>query len=186
VKDIAPGSVGGSPASLVAFNGALYFEAPDSTHGVEPWKYVPNHSPVLGTTSGNLVNIPVNINNEANTGILVADLLSSMDVADSDGWLGNIGIAVNGSSSTYGTWQYNTGSGWTDFGTLSGPSAQLLSADDHVRFVPNGDTETASLTFRAWDETDGLSGGETVSITGVGGPSPYGSQTGTASITVTA
>ena len=58
---------------------------------------------------------------------------------------------------TNGTWQYNTGSGWTAFGAVSSTSAVLLDPSALVRFVPNAGFNAAniSFTFRAWDHTAG-------------------------------
>ena len=36
--DIAPGSEGSFPSSLIALEGELYFRANNGTHGVELWK----------------------------------------------------------------------------------------------------------------------------------------------------
>jgi ELWxxDGT repeat protein len=85
------------------------------------------------------------------------------------------GIAVTAFSGE-GTWQYSTndGASWTAFGEVSSTSATLLKALDatKIRFVPaTGWSGTASISYNAWDQTDGRPDGSTgVTLTyGAGG-----------------
>ncbi len=101
------------------------------------------------------------------------------------------GIAVTGLASGNGTWQYSTngGASWDNIGNVSDGSALLLRAADRVRFVPDGvNGTTASLTYRAWDQTGATAGqhGTKVDATATGGSTPFSTGTDTASITVTA
>jgi hypothetical protein len=62
---------------------------------------------------------------------------------------------------TNGQWQYslNSGSTWTAFGAASTTAARLLRLTDLVRFVPNATyTGSASISYRAWDQTTGSAG----------------------------
>ena len=55
------------------------------------------------------------------------------------------GIAIFSLSNSNGTWEYDTGSGWTAVGSVSVASSLLLRDTDRLRFVPNVDwngTET--------------------------------------------
>ena len=75
------------------------------------------------------------------------------------------GIAIVGlTGTTDGTWQSNTGGGWTNFpaavGASSNGAALLLSGGDLIRFVPNKPfAGPVSLTVRAWDGSTGTDGG---------------------------
>jgi hypothetical protein len=69
------------------------------------------------------------------------------------------GVAIVQTSGA-GFWQYQLpGSPWTDIGPASSAAALLLAPDDRVRFVPRaGFVGTASIGFRAWDQTGGTVG----------------------------
>ena len=135
-----------------------------------------NAAPVL---SG--VNNLATINEDAfsNAGDLVSALISGQ-VTDADtGALS--GIAVVAVDNTNGSWEYsiNGGSSWTAFGSPAIASARLLEADAStlVRFVPDADwngTVTGGITYHAWDQTSGTSGG-TADLTGTGGSTAFSS-----------
>jgi VCBS repeat-containing protein len=96
------------------------------------------------------------------------------------------GIAVTALSGN-GTWQYSTdGTTWTDFGSVSATSALLLDSATQVRYLPDGlNGETASFSFRAWDQTSGTAG-STADTTASGGASAFSTATASAGITVNA
>lgn len=103
------------------------------------------------------------------------------------------GIAVTGLDTSHGSWQYSLDDGatWKNFsGTESDGSATLLAGvpATRIRFVPDVDfTGSATITFLAWDLSDGLASGATgVNIATTGGESPYSATSCTASVTVTA
>ena len=96
------------------------------------------------------------------------------------------GIAIFDLVSGNGTWQYNTGSGWTDVGAVSISSSLLLRDTDSLRFVPNGlNADTAFVTFAAWDQTTGTAGTK-VDTSVYGGTTAFSDQVETAAIVVTA
>ena len=96
------------------------------------------------------------------------------------------GIAIFDLTSSNGTWQYNTGSGWTDVGSVSANSSLLLRDTDSVRFVPDGQNgDTAFVTFKAWDQTSGAAGTK-VDTSVFGGTTAFSSQVEVAVISVTA
>ena len=104
------------------------------------------------------------------------------------------GIAVIAVDNTNGAWQYNTGSGWNNFGTPTASAARLLGADtanNKIRFVPNLNftgTVDPGITFRAWDKATG-SNGSTADISSGGargGTTAYSTATETAAIAVAA
>jgi len=99
------------------------------------------------------------------------------------------GIAITGSSSQNGHWEYsiNNGTSWTAFGLYSTSSGLLLALDDKVRFVPDGDHGGSdTLTYVAWDQTTTATHGQTVPITGGLHSDPFSFGPGqTATLTVT-
>jgi hypothetical protein len=74
-----------------------------------------------------------------------------------------VGIAVSGVSGTKnGQWQYSTDGGttWQNLPVVSASKALLLSANDLLRFVPDGKfLGIVTLTAYAWDSSTGTSGG---------------------------
>src|SRR5207244_7729438 len=98
------------------------------------------------------------------------------------------GIAVTALDSGTGAWQYSTDNGgtWTSVGSVSDSAALLLRSSDKLRFIPDGqNSTTGSVTFRAWDQTNG-SAGTKIDATANGGTSAYSTATATSNITVTA
>ncbi|MFN9974740.1 MAG: hypothetical protein ACK58T_33100, partial [Phycisphaerae bacterium] len=66
------------------------------------------------------------------------------------------GLAITGVTGS-GTWQYSTdGTTWASFGAVSSTNALLITSSSQVRYVPNGQNgETATFTYKAWDQTSG-------------------------------
>ncbi|NIX75194.1 cadherin-like domain-containing protein [Microvirga terricola] len=123
----------------------------------------------------------------ANGGATVASIFGASVTDPDPGALS--GIAVTGLVSSIGQWEYSLDGGahWTAIGTVSNSAALLLRATDLVRFVPDSKNgTTASLTYRAWDQTGATAGheGTKVNVTATGGQSPFSTTTDTATITV--
>ncbi len=142
------------------------------------------------TLSGGPSVLPDTDENTASSGMLISVLLADVVYADADGPAS--GIAVTASSGN-GIWQYSTeGNAWVDMGSsLTDAYALLLSASTQVRYVPDAkDGETASLTFRAWDQTVGASSTNvtrsTANATSHGGSSAFSDATAQARIDVAA
>jgi hypothetical protein len=142
-----------------------------------------NDAPSLTTAT---VNVGTTDEDTASAGQTVSTLLGNFTSNDVDG--DTLGIAVTGGSAANGTWQYDSGGGWTTFdvGTLSDGAALLLAPTTEVRFNPDGTVGgTQSLLFRAWDQSGG-SAGATVDTSGAGtGTSPFSGNSATAEFTVT-
>ncbi|MGE8444441.1 MAG: Ig-like domain-containing protein, partial [Comamonas testosteroni] len=87
--------------------------------------------------------------------VTVSSLLAGVTYADVDGPTGGIALTASTGSSV---WQYSTdGVTWTDVGAVSNGSALLLSGSTLLRYVPDGKNGgTATLTFRAWDQSFGI------------------------------
>jgi hypothetical protein len=79
------------------------------------------------------------------------------------------GIAITGLVSGNGLWQYNTGSGWNAIGAVADTGALLLRPADSVRFIPDGNNATtATVTYRAWDQSTGAAGAKADTTAGDG------------------
>ncbi|NCB50252.1 MAG: hypothetical protein EOM54_00015 [Clostridia bacterium] len=167
----------GSPFDVAAFIDNIEYE-----------KTVANTAPVLDN-SGAMTLTSVTEDATAPAGDTVAAIIASAGgdrITDAD--TGAVeGIALTGLAGD-GTWQYNTGGGWTDMGSVSGTSALLLSDAASVRFVPtasNNNAQTATMTFRAWDQTSGVQGTKVDASTN-DGTTAFSAVLETASISVTA
>ncbi|MBR7522572.1 DUF4347 domain-containing protein [Pseudomonas juntendi] len=144
-----------------------------------------NDAPVLTSVNPTLTGLTDTAT--SNTGDPVSSLLGGVTDVDNGALQG---IAVTGMTSTYGRWQYSTNAGasWNDIGSASDTAALLLRPVDRVRFVPDGvHGETATIAYRAWDQTEaqGLQGLHT-NISSLGGSGAFSSATDTASVLVTA
>ncbi|MEQ1951311.1 DUF4347 domain-containing protein [Mesorhizobium yinganensis] len=142
------------------------------------------------TLSGGPVELPSTDEDNPNTEVTVADLLAGTTLGDLDG--DDVGIAVTGLTGN-GEWEYSTDGGftWLSFGSVSDGHALLLSPDTLVSYMPDGlDGETATVNFRAWDQTTGTASNDTTqqyADTSVnGGTSAYSNGTAQASVEVEA
>ncbi len=143
-----------------------------------------NDAPTLGTAP-DLTGINEDTTNPA--GSLVSALIPVGVFADSDP-APLKGIAVFGVTGT-GTWQYSTNGGtvWIALGTISVSSALLLNDSHKIRFVPGPNwNETATLTYRAWDRTEGTAGAKVNLSAGpaVGGNTPFSADSATTNLEV--
>ena len=137
-----------------------------------------NHAPVLTPTGSSIGSTD---EDTATTPISVASILG-LDATDSDNDF--IGIAVT-STSGLGGWEYSIdGTNWLSIAGSSPSSSLLLGSDSVVRYTPNGiNGETASITYRAWDQTSG-SAGQIVDTTQNGGDTAFSLDSDTVSLTV--
>ena len=150
-----------------------------------------NDAPVLDTSATlNLTDI-----NEDDTdppGDTVASILASAAgdrITDVD--QGAVeGIAITGADITNGIWQFSTNNGavWQNVVNPSSSNAIVLDLNARVRFVPNADYfgPSGDLTFRAWDQTDGLTSGTTGAniASSIGGTGAYSNELGAVSLNV--
>lgn len=145
-----------------------------------------NDAPVLTPVSPTLP--PLTDISTTNTGSLVSVLTGGITDVDTGAVKG---VAITGLTSTYGTWEYTTNGGttWTSIGIVSEASALILRSSDRIRFVPDGiHGETATITYKAWDQTGSTAGlqGFKLSTSASGGTSAFSTATDTASVVVTA
>ncbi|WP_090122732.1 putative Ig domain-containing protein [Kosakonia arachidis] len=120
----------------------------------------------------------------------VSSLLSNAGYGDVDSGASG-GIAITAMAGN-GGWQYSTDSGanWFSIGTVSSSSALLLGATAQVRYVPDSaNGETATLSFRAWDQTSGsATAGSSKGLADTsttGGSSAFSTNSAQASLVVT-
>ncbi len=147
-----------------------------------------NDAPLLDG-SGAMTLSSIDEDSGATAGDTVAAIIASAGgdrITDPD--VGAVeGIAVISVDNAHGTWQFNAGSGWTDFGSVSNSSAVLLNPSAKIRFVPESNYSGSAgyITFRAWDQTDGnLNGATGIDVSVNGGTSAYSTATEIASLTV--
>jgi VCBS repeat-containing protein len=163
--------------------------AVNSTAGTVTVPVAPvNDAPVVSGTV-NLGNIAEDATNPA--GVAVTALIDGIAFTDADTTPAQSqGIAITGTGTANGQWQFSTDSGatWVNLGTRTDSNALLLtaSAANLVRFVPAPDFNGAvAFTFRGWDQTSG-GNAQTVDVSGAnnGGTTAFSSGTATGSLTV--
>ncbi|WP_020473864.1 CAP domain-containing protein [Zavarzinella formosa] len=100
------------------------------------------------------------------------------------------GVAITALSNTAdGTWQYRySGSTtWTNIGAVSQANAFLLRGADYIRFLPGRNFNgTVSISFRAWDRSQGTLAGrwDVSNAANIGGGTAFSTQLVTMSQTI--
>ena len=145
---------------------------------------------------GSVVDLaPVMEDDFDNNGTLVVEVIAGA-VTDTDN--DPLGIAIIGTVSEHGQWNYSLGGNiWQPFpSTLGATSALLLKADGttRIRFVPDSHYYThvgdvlPSVTFRAWDRSNEILGSDLNGTVGdassQGGSSPYSVDSVTKSVAI--
>lgn len=147
-----------------------------------------NHAPVLNSGTPALDPISEDVAVGSNPGTLVSTLANLAGlITDADAGALK-GLAITTADNTKGRWQYSlNGTTWYELGSPTGGMARLLAPDasTRLRFLPNADAcGSASLTIRAWDQTNGYNG-LPMDTTTNGGTTAVSSATGSATIQVT-
>ena len=147
----------------------------------------PGESPALDTIEEDPV---------SNPGNTVAEIVVDDSITEPADGSPREAIAVTSVNNTHGIWEYDSGAGWQPFSEDTGAnvsfetSARLLDSSHRIRFVPKENYPyenpegVATLTFRAWDKSEGSQGG-TRDATSNGGTSPFSQGKDHASIIVT-
>jgi len=107
-------------------------------------------------------------------------------VSDPDGSSVLQGIVVV-SASGLGLWEYSLGGGvYAPLLPVRPAQALVLAPDSRLRYTPDDlNGEVATVTYRAWDTTDGASVGDRVDASEFGGTTAYSAATDTGWIEVT-
>ena len=182
--DTTTGTAGGT-ADTTTNGGSTAFSTATDTASLTVTN--PNTAPVLtaaGPSLGNTVPtaaITINL-----TGSFINNGSGTTTITDADTNAVVGGIAVVGVTGK-GTWAYSLdGTTYTSIGTVSASSALLLPKTASLRYTPDGkDSETATITYCAWDTTSGTAGGTADTATN-GGSTAFSTATDTASLTVAA
>ncbi|MFO0454378.1 MAG: beta strand repeat-containing protein, partial [Planctomycetota bacterium] len=146
-----------------------------------------NDAPTI--TSGYIHTLTGTNEDTTSSGTLASAILTGASWADIDtGAISGLAItAVTGN----GTWQYSTdGTTWANFGAVSTTNALLITSSSQVRYIPNGQNgETATFTYKAWDQTSGTPSTNATpsyaSTASSGGTTAFSTNNATAQITVT-
>ena len=148
---------------------------------LEDRRVLSNVAPTLTGSGGSLTTIQQSITDTANVGTSVSQLINS---SNSTNDTGKYGIAITATSGN-GTWQFSTnGTTWTTITGASNTNALLLDSGDLLRYEPGSTyTSTASITFRAWDESSGTIGNY-VSTALNGGATAFSNTTTNSDITI--
>ncbi len=165
------GSTGGStPFSSTLVSAKLYF----------------NHAPTEMSPAGGINLGSINENTTSKT-VTVTTLVKTDALATDPDKGAKVGMAITGVTGL-GVWQYRltSTSAWlTVPASVSATSALLLPSTAQLHFVPKADqTGTASLSWLAWDGTQGTAG-QTFNASVTGGATAFSSNTATASLTIT-
>lgn len=112
-----------------------------------------NDSPT--TTNSTPLSLSTN-EDDPTTPVLISTILSNAGWSDADA-APLSGLAITATDNQGGVWQYSTdGAAWTTVTGVSSTSSLLLSSSTQLRFVPGSDAAvTATLDYRAWDQTTG-------------------------------
>ncbi len=141
-----------------------------------------NDAPVLNVVAPSLASTNENTtSNEFTVSSVFGANLSDVDSGSSSG------IAVTATTGN-GTWQFsiNAGTNYNAIGSVSGTSSLLLRGNDRFRYIPDNENgETATITFRGWDQTTG-SEGASVNTSSNGGTTALSAVEDTANLVVTA
>ncbi len=145
-----------------------------------------NDAPTI--TNGATVTLAGTGQSTTSSGTLASNILTSASWADVDASPSN-GLAITATTGT-GTWQYSTdGSTWNDFGAVTSTNALLITSSTQVRYVASASTETATFSFKAWDQTTGTAStnitASYASTSSSGGTTAYSSSTASTALAVT-
>nr|WP_315248999.1 Ig-like domain-containing protein [uncultured Duganella sp.] len=188
-----------SPSITALANGGFAVAWTDSFSGktsgddIELRIYTANLAPTL--TDTNLYLTAVAAGAVAPSGAVGTQISSLVAVGGnvSDGDAGALtGIAISALDTSHGSWFYSLDNGahWWAVSSVSDSNALLLAADSRLYFQPSGayagGTIASAVTFRAWDQTEGVTGGRLDASSHHGGADATSNFVETASLLVSA
>ena len=146
-----------------------------------------NTSPTLNRNVIQLNSIYENIPDIENPGTTITEILAGDLISDNDGGALQ-GVAVVGTDSIHGVWQYSLdgGQSWMSLNSSSPTQSRLLANNwnTRVRVIPSpGYYGSSSILMRAWDQTSG-NPGEEANVSQNGWAYAFSSNTATASINI--
>ncbi|MBX3421912.1 MAG: DUF2341 domain-containing protein [Pirellulaceae bacterium] len=146
-----------------------------------------NDAPTL--TNGYTYSLTGTNEDTTSSGTLASAILTGASWADVDAGAVS-GLAITATTGN-GTWQYSTdGVTWRAFGAVSNTSALLITSSTQVRYIPDSaNGETATFSYRAWDQTTGTASTNATANYGNassnGGTTAYSANVASASMVVT-
>ncbi|MDX1928435.1 MAG: Ig-like domain-containing protein, partial [Pirellulaceae bacterium] len=178
VRDLTDDNQGSLPSQITRLGTKLLLAASSDEFGRELFVTDltnPNSAPVIDTAIDQLF-ADISEDNPNPRGKTILSLVSGVSDPDANSMRG---IAITSLSSlTSGQWQYtlNGGQSWSDILAASITSSRLLpsnGAQSRIRFIPDANfVGTATVEYRAWDQTQGASGG-VMDTTIAGGSSSF-------------
>ena len=167
-----------------AVGGSTPFSAATDT----AWLTVNNNAPVLVAASPSLGTTGMNTAVTISLTTFINNGSGTTKITDTDSGEVVGGIALTGTTGN-GTWAYSLdGTTFTAIRAIPDGSALLLPSTAKLRYTPDGtNSETATITYYAWDTTRGVAG-DTVDVSQsseVGGNTAFSDASDTASLTVT-
>ena len=189
--DQSDGSSMGDTVDVTSVGGTTAFSSTDASSSITVNDV--NDQPVLDTTTSPITMTTIN-EGDSDSIVYSASVLISSEIgstiADSD-TVDSKGIAITDASDSNGYWEYSVDSevSWTQISGEAAATALLLDESAYLRFASTGpDGVTATLTFYAWDQTDGNSSEGTADTTATFTPStlsPFSVDSNSLSLTVT-
>ncbi|MBC8352364.1 MAG: FG-GAP repeat protein [Planctomycetes bacterium] len=141
-----------------------------------------NDAPVLDPSADHLPTA-IDEDDTNSVGDTISSIVEPGSITDIDGPVIG-GIAIVALDNSNGVWQHAVDSSSWTASTASPASALLLSPQWRIRFVPNANFHgIATFSFRAWDQSTGVSGGFADTTT-TGGTTPFSTIQENAVITV--
>ncbi len=175
--------VAGTTADSTVNGGTTAFSSNDDTATLTVT--ASNVAPVLAAASPSLGLTGVNAAKTITLASFINNGSGTTTITDStpDAVIG--GIALTGTTGA-GTWAYELSgqTSFTDVGSVSASSALLLPEDASLQYTPNGTSESATITYCAWDTTSGTAGEDNVDTTTNGGSTAFSTASDTATLTV--
>ncbi len=183
--DTSSGTSGGRVdlSASIAVGGSTAFSTATDTASLTVTSL--NDAPVLTSASPSIGGTALGTAKTISlTGTFLNNGTGTTTVADADTGAAVGGIALV-SAGGAGTWAYSTdGTTFSSVGTIATTSALLLPKTAQLRYTPNATTsETATITYRAWDATTGTAGSK-VDTTTNGAATAFSTVTDTASLAV--
>ena len=142
-----------------------------------------NIAPVLTAATPSLGSIAANATTTISLVTFINNGTGTTTITDADSGAVVGGIALTGVSGG-GTWAYSLdGTTFTNVGTVSATAALLLPSNAELKYTAGANSETATITYCAWDTYTGTAG-TTADTTTNGGLTAFSTASDTAKLSV--